>query len=138
MNISKFTQKSVQAVQNCEKLAYTYGHQEIDVEHLLLSLYDLEDSLIKKLLTKMDVEESAFRQSMEQSLNRRPKVSGGNLYLSADLNKVLLNAEDEAKRMGDQYVSVEHLFLGLLDSANVVLAQFFRTYNVTKEKVMQA
>ena len=138
MNISKFTQKSVQAVQNCEKLAYTYGHQEIDVEHLLLSLYDLEDSLIKKLLTKMDVEESSFRQSLEQSLNRRPKVSGGNLYLSADLNKVLLNAEDEAKRMGDQYVSVEHLFLSMLATPGRAVKELFRQYGIDKEKFLQA
>ncbi len=138
MNISKFTQKSVQAVQNCEKLAYTYGHQEIDVEHLLLSLYDLEDSLIKKLLTKMDVEESSFRQSLENSLNRRPKVSGGNLYLSADLNKVLLNAEDEAKRMGDQYVSVEHLFLSMLATPGRAVKELFRQYGIDKEKFLQA
>ena len=140
MNISKFTQKSVQAVQNCEKLAYTYGHQEIDVEHLLTSLYDLEDSLIKKLLTKMDVEESSFRQSLEQNLNRRPKVSGGNgnLYLSADLNKVLLNAEDEAKRMGDQYVSVEHLFLSMLATPGRAVKELFRQYGIDKEKFLQA
>ncbi len=138
MNISKFTQKSVQAVQNCEKLAYAYGHQEIDVEHLLLSLYDLEDSLIKKLLTKMDVEESSFRQSLENSLNRRPKVSGGNLYLSADLNKVLLNAEDEAKRMGDQYVSVEHLFLSMLATPGRAVKELFRQYGIDKEKFLQA
>ncbi len=138
MNINKFTQKSVQAVQNCEKLAYQYGHQEIDVEHLLTSLYDLEDSLIKKLLTKMDVEENSFRQSLEQALNRRPKVSGGNLYLSADLNKVLLNAEDEAKRMGDQYVSVEHLFLSMLATPSRGVRELFRQYGVDKEKFLQA
>ncbi len=138
MNISKFTQKSVQAVQNCEKLAYQYGHQEIDVEHLLTSLYDLEDSLIKKLLTKMDVEESSFRQSLEDGLNRRPKVSGGNLYLSADLNKVLLNAEDEAKRMGDQYVSVEHLFLSMLATPGRAVKELFRQYGIDKEKFLQA
>ena len=140
MNISKFTQKSMQAVQNCEKLAYAYGHQEVDVEHLLLSLYDLEDSLIKKLLAKMDVEENSFRQTLERGLESRPKVSGGNgnLYLSADLNQVLLNGEDEAKRMGDQYVSVEHLFLAMLAKPGRRVKEIFRQYGIDREGFLRA
>ena len=111
MNISKFTQKSVEAVQNCEKLAYEYGNQQIDQEHLLVSLLKLEDSLIMKLVTKMGISGGQFLNEAEQALNKLPKVSGGGqVYLSNDLNKVLISAEDEAKAMGDEYVSVEHLF----------------------------
>ena len=139
MNISKFTQNSVQAVQNCEKLAYQYGNQEIDEEHLLASLYGLEDSLIRKLLTKMGVEENAFQASLEQALDRKTKVSGGgNLYISQDLNKVLLNAEDEAKRMGDQYVSVEHLFLSMLASPNRAVKELFKQYGIDREGFLKA
>ena len=139
MNISKFTQNSVQAVQNCEKLAYQYGNQEIDEEHLLASLYGLEDSLIRKLLTKMGVEENAFQASLEQALDRKTKVSGGgNLYISQDLHKVLLNAEDEAKRMGDQYVSVEHLFLSMLASPNRAVKELFKQYGIDREGFLKA
>ncbi len=138
MNISKFTQNSVQAVQNCEKLAYQYGNQEIDEEHLLASLWGLEDSLIRQLLIKMGVEEASFSESLEKALDSRTKVSGGNLYISADLNQVLLNAEDEAKRMGDQYVSVEHLFLSMLAAPNRAVKEIFRRYGIDKETFLQA
>ncbi len=139
MNISKFTQNSVQAVQNCEKLAYQYGNQEIDQEHLLASLYGLEESLIRKLLTKMGVDENSFQASLEQALDRKTKVSGGgNLYISQDLNKVLLNAEDEAKRMGDQYVSVEHLFLSMLTSPNRAVKELFKQYGIDREGFLKA
>lgn len=138
MNISKFTQNSVQAVQNCEKLAYRYGNQEIDEEHLLCSLWELEDSLIRKLLIKMGVDEDSFTAGLDTALSRRTKVSGGNLYLSAALNQVLLHAEDEAKRMGDQYVSVEHLFLSMLASPNAAVKELFRQYGIDKETFLQA
>ena len=104
MNLSKFTQNSIQAVQNCEKLAYEYGHQEIDQEHLLYSLLKLEDSLILKLIEKMEINKEHFLENVESKLASRPKVSGGSqLYISNGLNKALLDAEDEAKAMGDEY-----------------------------------
>jgi ATP-dependent Clp protease ATP-binding subunit ClpB len=114
MNINKFTQNSMQAVENCESLAYEYGHQEIDAEHLLYSLLSLEDSLIKKLLEKLDINTEVFQAQVNGLLNKRPKVSGGQVYISNDLNKVLIYAENEAKQMGDAYASVEHLFLSML------------------------
>ena len=115
MNINKFTQKSMEAVQNCEKLAYEYGNQQIDEQHLLYSLLTLEDSLILKLITKMGIQGDMFSNEAKQAVERLPKVSGsGQLYISSDLNKVLISGEDEAKAMGDEYVSVEHLFLSLL------------------------
>ena len=118
MNINKFTQKSMEAVQNCEKLAYEYGNQQIDQAHLLYSLLTLEDSLILKLITKMGIQGEMFSNEAKQLLERLPKVSGsGQLYMSNDLNKVLINGEDEAKAMGDEYVSVEHLFLALMKYA---------------------
>ena len=106
MNINKFTQNSILAVQNCEKLAYEYGHQEIDIEHLLYSLISLDDSLIEKLLEKMGINTKVFIAQVKGLLDKRAKVSGGQLYISSDLNKVLIYAEDEAKHMGDLYVSV--------------------------------
>ena len=114
MNISKFTQKSLEAVQNTEKLAYEYGNQQIDQEHLLYSLLTVEDSLIFKLITKMGISGDQFRDEVQQAIGKLPKVSGGQVYFSNDANKVLVNAEDEAKAMGDEYVSVEHLFLAML------------------------
>ena len=114
MNINKFTQKSLEAVQNCEKLAYEYGNQQIEQEHLLYSLLTVEDSLILKLITKMNVQKEQFINETAQAIEKLPKVSGGQLYISNDLNKVLISAEDEAKAMGDEYVSVEHLFLAML------------------------
>ena len=114
MNIQKFTQKSIEAVNNCEKVAMDYGNQEIEQEHLLYSLLTIEDSLIIKLIEKMGIDKESFIQRVEQGLAKRTKVSGGNPYVGQYLNKVLLSAEDEARAMGDEYVSVEHLFLSML------------------------
>lgn len=138
MNINKFTQKSIEAVQNCEKLAYEHGNQQIEQEHLLYSLLTLEDSLILKLITKMDISKEQFLNEAEQALTRLPKVSGGQLYISSDLNKVLINAEDEAKTMGDEYVSVEHLFLSLLKQPDRILKELFKQYNINRETFLQA
>lgn len=139
MNISKFTQKSVEAVQNCEKLAYEYGNQQIDQEHLLVSLLKLDDSLILKLITKMGISGEQFTDEAEAALKKLPKVSGGGqVYLTQDLNKVLIDAEDEAKAMGDEYVSVEHLFLCLLKEPNRAIKKLFRTYGIDRNKFLQA
>ena len=139
MNISKFTQKSVEAVQNCEKLAYEYGNQQIDQEHLLVSLLKLDDSLILKLITKMGISGEQFTDEAEAALKKLPKVSGGGqVYLTQDLNKVLIDAEDEAKAMGDEYVSVEHLFLCLLKQPNKTMKELFRTYGIDRNKFLQA
>ena len=139
MNISKFTQKSVEAVQNCEKLAYEYGNQQIDQEHLLVSLLKLDDSLILKLITKMGISGEQFTDEAEAALKKLPKVSGGGqVYLTQDLNKVLIDAEDEAKAMGDEYVSVEHLFLCLLKQPNRAIKELFRTYGIDRNKFLQA
>ena len=139
MNISKFTQKSVEAVQNCEKLAYEYGNQQIDQEHLLVSLLKLDDSLIVKLITKMGISGEQFADEAEAALKKLPKVSGGGqVYLTQDLNKVLIDAEDEAKAMGDEYVSVEHLFLCLLKEPNRAIKELFRTYGIDRNKFLQA
>ena len=139
MNISKFTQKSVEAVQNCEKLAYEYGNQQIDQEHLLVSLLKLDDSLILKLITKMGISGEQFTDEAEAALKKLPKVSGGGqVYLTQNLNKVLIDAEDEAKAMGDEYVSVEHLFLCLLKEPNRAIKELFRTYGIDRNKFLQA
>ena len=139
MNISKFTQKSVEAVQNCEKLAYEYGNQHIDQEHLLVSLLKLDDSLILKLITKMGISGEQFTDEAEAALKKLPKVSGGGqVYLTQDLNKVLIDAEDEAKAMGDEYVSVEHLFLCPLKQPNKAMKELFRTYGIDRNKFLQA
>ena len=139
MNISKFTQKSVEAVQNCEKLAYEYGNQQIDQEHLLVSLLKLDDSLILKLITKMGISGEQFADEAEAALKKLPKVSGGGqVYLTQDLNKVLIDAGDEAKAMGDEYVSVEHLFLCLLKQPNKAMKELFRTYGIDRNKFLQA
>ena len=140
MNISKFTKNSIEAVQNCEKLAYEYGNQELDQEHLLLSLLTLEDSLILKLVEKMDINQEQFMQRARRAVDGKTKVSGGNgqLYMSNALNKALLCAEDEAKQMGDEYVSVEHLFLSLLKNPNPVIKGIFREYGITRERFLQA
>ena len=139
MNINKFTQKSMEAVQNCEKLAYEYGNQQIDQPHLLYSLLALEDSLIMKLITKMGIQGDMFKNEAKQAIEKLTKVSGGGqLYISNDLNKVLINAEDEAKAMGDEYVSVEHLFLALLKQPSQEMKDLFKTYGITREKFLQA
>ncbi len=139
MNINKFTQKSMEAVQNCEKLAYEYGNQQIDQPHLLYSLLTLDDSLIMKLITKMGIQGDMFKNEAKQVIEKLTKVSGGGqLYISNDLNKVLINAEDEAKAMGDEYVSVEHLFLALLKQPSKEMKDLFKTYGITREKFLQA
>ncbi|MDO5519152.1 MAG: ATP-dependent chaperone ClpB [bacterium] len=137
MNISKFTQKSLEAVNQCEKIAYDNGNQEIDQEHLLYSLLSIEDSLIQKLIAKMDIEPSTLLFKVQELLNKKPKVTGGQVYISNDLNKVLIYAEDEAKRMGDAYVSVEHLFLSLLKQPNREIKQLFKEFQITREKFLQ-
>ena len=129
MNINKFTQKSMEAVQNCEKLAYEHGNQQLEQEHLLYSLLTLDDSLILKLITKMNISPEMFVNEAGQAVGRLTKVSGGGqLYVSSDLNKVLINAEDEAKSMGDEYVSVEHLFLSLIKQPDKTIKEIFRQY----------
>ena len=139
MNIQKFTQKSIEAVQNCEKLAYEHGNQQLEQEHLLYSLLTLEDSLILKLITKMNISREMFLNESEQALNRLTKVSGGGqLYVSNDLNKVLVSAEDEAKAIGDEYVSVEHLFLAMLKQPDRTLKELFKQYGINRENFLQA
>jgi len=138
MNISKFTQNSIQAVENCEKLAYEYGHQEITVEHLLYSLLQLDDSLIKKLLEKMEINTEVFTAQVKGLLNKRPKVSGGQVYISNELNKILIYAENEAKQMGDSYVSVEHLFLSMLRQPNKEVKALFNDFGINREEFLKA
>jgi ATP-dependent Clp protease ATP-binding subunit ClpB len=138
MNINKFTQNSMQAVQDCEKIAYEYGHQEIDVEHLLYSLLSLEDSLIKKLLKKMEINTEVFQAQVTGLLKKRPQVSGGKVYISNDLNKILIYAENEAQAMGDSYVSVEHLFLSMLKQPNKEVKNLFGEFRITREGFLKA
>ena len=138
MNIQKFTQKSMQAVEGCEKLAYEYGNQEIEQEHLLYSLLKLDDSLILKLIEKMEIQKEHFVSRVEQALNKRPKVQGGKVYVGEMLNKVLVNAEDEAKALGDEYVSVEHMFLAMIKNPNREIAQIWKEYGITRERFLQA
>ena len=138
MNISKFTQKSVEAVQGCEKLAYEYGNQEIEQEHLLYSLLTIEDSLILKLIEKMEIHKEHFLNRAEQALRNRVKVQGGQVFIGQYLNKVLISAEDEAKQLGDEYVSVEHLFLSMLKNPNKAIAEIWREYGITRERFLQA
>ena len=138
MNIKKFTQKSLEAVQRTEKLAYEYGNQQIDQEHLLYSLLTIDDSLILKLLTKMGVQENQFLNEVQGAIEKLPKVSGGQVYFSQDANKVLVSAEDEAKSMGDEYVSVEHLFLSMVKQPNRAVKELFKLYNITREGFLQA
>ncbi|MBR6642460.1 MAG: AAA family ATPase, partial [Lachnospiraceae bacterium] len=137
MNINKFTQKSLQAVQDCEKMAYDYGHQELVPEHLLYSLLTTEDSLIAKLFEKMEISPEVFLAQLNGLLNKRPKVSGGQVYVGNDLNKVLIYAEDEAKHMGDSYVSVEHLFLSLLKNSGRDLKELFKNFRIDKERFLK-
>ena len=138
MNINKFTQKSLEAVNNCEKLAYQYGSPEINQEHFLYSLLTIEDSLILKLIEKMEVNKEAFLSQVQQAVEKKPKVSGGQTYISKSLNQVLVSAEDEAKAMGDEYVSVEHLFLSLMKYPNTEIKKLFQAYGITRERFLQA
>ncbi|MCI6731812.1 MAG: ATP-dependent chaperone ClpB [Lachnospiraceae bacterium] len=138
MNINKFTQNSIQAVQNCEKLAYDFGNQEIDQEHLMYSLLELDQSLILRMIEKMEINAEHFTDKVRQLIEKRVKVSGGKVYISQSLNQALLHAEDEAKRMGDEYVSVEHLFLAMLEEPNQAMKLLFREYGITRERFLQA
>ncbi len=138
MNIQKFTQKSMQAVEGCEKLAYEYGNQEIEQEHLLYSLLKIEESLILKLIEKMEIQKEHFVDRVEKAVAKRTKVQGGKVYVGADLNKVLVSAEDEAKQLGDEYVSVEHLFLAMIKNPNREIAQILKEYGITRERFLQA
>ena len=138
MNISKFTQKSMEAVQGCEKLAYEYGNQEIQQEHLLYSLLTIEDSLILKLIEKMEIHKEHFVRRVQSALEKRVKVQGGQVFIGKELNQVLISAEDEAKQMGDEYVSVEHLFLCMLQYPNKEIKALFQEYGITRERFLQA
>lgn len=138
MNLTKFTQKSMQAVEGCEKLAYEYGNQEIEEEHLLLSLLTIDDSLILKLIEKMEIQKEYFVNRVEQGLQKRTKVQGGQIYVGQDLNKVLIGAEDEAKALGDEYVSVEHLFLAMIKHPNREVKEIFKEFGITRERFLQA
>ena len=138
MNISKFTQKSVQAVQDLEKIAYEYGNQEIEEEHLLYALLTQEDSLILKLIEKMEIQKEYFIDTVKRALDARVKVSGGELRFGQYLNKALVSAEDEAKAMGDEYVSVEHLFLSMLKNPSPSMKKIFNEFGITRERFLQA
>ena len=138
MNISKFTQKSLQAVQDLEKTAYDFGNQEIEQEHLLYNLLHQDDSLILKMIEKMEINKDHFLNRVETALNDRVKVSGGQPYIGQYLNKALVNAEDEAKAMGDEYVSVEHLFLAMLKTPSPSMKKLFQEYGITRERFLQA
>ena len=138
MNINKFTQKSMQAVEGCEKLAYEYGNQEIEQEHLLYSLLTIDDSLILKLIEKMEINTQYFLNRVEEALTKRVKVQGGQIYVGQDLNKVLVSAEDEAKALSDEYVSVEHLFLAMIKHPNKAIKELFKEFGITRERFLQA
>ena len=138
MNISKFTQKSMEAVERCQKLAYEYGNQEIEEEHLLYSLLTIEDSLILKLIEKMGIQKEHFVNRVENAVSKRVKVQGGQVYVGRELNQVLTSAEDEARQMGDEYVSVEHLFLSMIKHPNKEIKAIWTEYGVTRERFLQA
>ena len=137
MNINKFTQKSIEAVNQCEKIAYDHGYQEIDQEHFLYSLLTIDDSLIASLLEKMGINKETFLSQVQELLNKKPKVSGGQVYMSNDLNQVLLHGEDEMKAMKDEYVSVEHLFLAMIKHPNKAVKELFRAYGITRDRFLQ-
>ncbi len=138
MNIQKFTQKSIEAVNDCEKLAYEYGNQEIEQEHLLVALLHQPDGLIPKLIEKMEIQLSHFTNNAESKLAARVKVSGGQVFVGKDLNQVLIHAEDEAKALGDEYVSVEHLFLALLKYPNKAMKELWKEYGITRDRFLTA
>ena len=137
MNINKFTQSSMAAVQNLEKIAADYGNQEIEQEHLLYSLLTIDDSLILKLIEKMGITKETMMNRVEELLRKRPKVQGGQMYIGQNLNNVLIHGEDEAKQMGDEYVSVEHLFLALLKYANREIKGMMKELGITRESFLQ-
>ena len=138
MNINKFTQKSLQAVQGCEKTAIEYGNQEIVQEHLLYALLTQDDSLILKLIEKMGLNNNLVVNRVEEAIGKRPKVQGGQPYVGQDLNNTLIHAEDEAKQMGDEYVSVEHLFLAMMKYASRDMKALFRELGLTRDGFLQA
>ena len=138
MNINRFTQKSVESINNSQKIAMDHGNQAIEQLHILYSLLDIEDSLIEKLLEKMEVPVEDFKRALEEKINSLPKVSGGQQYFSQDANKVMMNAEDHAKAMGDEYVSVEHLFLALLKDGDKKIQELFKQFHITKDSFLQA
>ncbi len=138
MNINKFTKKSMEAVNDCEKIAYEYGNQEIDTEHLLYCLTVQDEGLIPKMIEKMQIDLPHFTNNVKTAIERKPKVSGGEKYISSSLNKVLIMAEDQAKAMGDEYVSVEHLFLSMIENANKATSAIFEEYGITRERFLQA
>ena len=138
MNINKFTQKSIEAIQELEKLAYEFGNQEMDQEHLVYALVNQSDGLISKMIEKMEIDLNHFKNRIVDYIEKKPKVQGGELRISNDLNKVLVTAENEAKAMGDEYVSVEHLFLTLLKNPNRAMKEFFGEYGITRERFLQA
>ncbi|MDD7176582.1 MAG: ATP-dependent chaperone ClpB [Lachnospiraceae bacterium] len=138
MNIQKFTQKSMEAVNDCEKLAYEYGNQEIEQEHLLVALLHQQDGLIPKLIEKMEIQLPHFVNNAERKLAARVKVSGGQVFIGKDLNQVLIHAEDEAKALGDEYVSVEHLFLALLKYPNKAMKELWKEYGITRDRFLSA
>ena len=138
MNISKFTQKSMEIVNNLEKTAYDFGNQELAQEHLLYNMLTVDDSLIVSLLKKMDIDPVVFQAQVEGLINKRPKVEGGQIYVGNDLNKVLIYAENEAKAMGDEYISVEHLFLSMLRKASLEIKKLFKEFNIDRERFLQA
>ena len=138
MNINRFTQKSVESINNSQKIAMDHGNQAIEQLHILYSLLDIEDSLIEKLLEKMEVPVEDFKRVLEEKINSLPKVSGGQQYFSQDANKVMMNAEDHAKAMGDEYVSVEHLFLALLKDGDKKIQELFKQFHITKDGFLQA
>ncbi|MEE0862442.1 MAG: ATP-dependent chaperone ClpB [Lachnospiraceae bacterium] len=138
MNINKFTQKSIEAIQELEKLAYEFGNQEMDQEHLVYALVNQSDGLISKMIEKMEIDLNHFKNRIVDYIEKKPKVQGGELRISNDLNKVLVTAENEAKAMGDEYVSVEHLFLTLLKNPNRAMKEFVGEYGITRERFLQA
>ena len=138
MNINRFTQKSVESINNSQKIAMDHGNQALEQVHLLLSLLQVEDSLIAKLLQKMGIPLDSFERAVEEKINALPKVSGGQQYFSQDANKVVMNAEDHAKAMGDEYVSVEHIFLALLKDGDKTIRELFKEFDITKEKFLSA
>ena len=138
MNINRFTQKSVESINNSQKIAMDHGNQALEQVHLLLSLLEVEDSLIAKLLQKMGIPLDSFERAVEEKINALPKVSGGQQYFSQDANKIVMNAEDHAKAMGDEYVSMEHIFLALLKDGDKTIRELFKEFGITKEKFLAA
>ena len=138
MNINRFTQKSVESINNSQKIAMDHGNQALEQVHLLLSLLEVEDSLIAKLLQKMGIPLDSFERAVEEKINALPKVSGGQQYFSQDANKIVMNAEDHAKAMGDEYVSVEHIFLALLKDGDKTIRELFKEFGITKDKFLSA